>query len=116
MYYIIIDSEMLPQVPPPILKQVYHQNLEYLHTRSHFSYAYFQFMKQLLILNYNFAKNQIDSTNSSDAVVCICLSICAILSIYLSIYMYLHVSTFMYLSIYLFIYLSIYQFRINLKR
>ena len=57
LYYIIIDSETLPQVPAPILKQVYHQNLEYLHTRSHFSYAYFQFMKQLLILNYNFAKN-----------------------------------------------------------
>ena len=25
MYYIIIDSETLPQVPPPILKQVCHQ-------------------------------------------------------------------------------------------
>ena len=56
-------------VPGPIMKMVQRQNLEYLHTRSHFSYPYFQFMKQLLIMNYNFAKTQIDTTNSPDAMV-----------------------------------------------
>lgn len=51
------------------MKMVQKQNLEYLHTRSHFSYPYFQFMKQLLIMNYNFTKGQIDTTNSPDAFV-----------------------------------------------
>ena len=56
-------------VPQPILKQVHRQNLEYLHTRAHFNYAYFQFMKQILILNFNFAKQQVDSGSAQDPMV-----------------------------------------------
>ena len=48
---------------------VQRQNLEFLHTRSHFSYPYFQFMKQLLLTNYNYTKSQLDQSNSSEAMV-----------------------------------------------
>ena len=124
MLYIIINSEMLPQVPAPILKQVYH-HLEYLHT-FHIASS----LNNYSSLNYNFAKTPNVSTNSSDPIVCVCLlsslSIYIYLSIYLSIYLYIYLSLYLsiYLSIYLyiniFIFLSIYFFlyplKINLKR
>ena len=56
-------------VPVPILKQVHRQNLDFLHTRAHFSYAYFQFMRQLLMINYSFTKSQLDFNASAEAVV-----------------------------------------------
>ena len=36
------------------------QNLEFHHTKSHFSYPYFQFMKQLLTINYNYIRMQVE--------------------------------------------------------
>ena len=56
-------------VPVPVLKQVHRQNLEFLHTRAHFSYPYFQFMRQLLVINYSFTKSQIDFNASAEALV-----------------------------------------------
>uniref|UniRef100_A0A1X7TNC9 Ubiquitin carboxyl-terminal hydrolase n=1 Tax=Amphimedon queenslandica TaxID=400682 RepID=A0A1X7TNC9_AMPQE len=53
-------------VPSPIMKLVQKQNLDYLHIKSHFSIPYYQFMKQLLIINYNFAKTQIDANNPNE--------------------------------------------------
>ncbi|XP_011407629.2 PREDICTED: probable ubiquitin carboxyl-terminal hydrolase FAF-X [Amphimedon queenslandica] len=48
------------------MKLVQKQNLDYLHIKSHFSIPYYQFMKQLLIINYNFAKTQIDANNPNE--------------------------------------------------
>ena len=51
------------------MKLVQKQNLDYLHIKSHFSIPYYQFMKQLLIVNYNFAKTQIDANNPNEPMV-----------------------------------------------
>ena len=64
-----VEMKCQVHVPGPILKMVHRQNLEFLHTRSHFSYPYFQFMKQLLIVNYNYMKTRLDQSNSPEAMV-----------------------------------------------
>ena len=72
-------TEVKCLVPSPILKMVHRRNLEFLHTRSHFSHPYFQFMKQLLILNYNFTKTQLDQGTSNEVAVSkthVCLAVC----------------------------------------
>ena len=68
-YFLDSATEIICQVPSPILKMVHRRNLEFLHTRSHFSYPYFQFMKQLLIVNYNHTKTRLDQNNTPEAMV-----------------------------------------------
>ena len=41
--------------------------------RSHFSYPYFQFIKHILIVNYTYAKTQLDMANTTDAMVCLAI-------------------------------------------
>lgn len=55
-------QKMCP-VPQPIQVMVQKQNLEFHHTKSHFSYPYFQFMKQLLTINYNYIRMQVEQSS-----------------------------------------------------
>lgn len=57
-------------VPKPIQQIVQKQNLEFYHNKSHFNYSYFQFIKQLLTINYNYIHQQAD-TNSNTSTVSI---------------------------------------------
>ena len=66
---LLLPDDRSCTVPGPIMKLVQKQNLEYLHMKTHYSISYYQFMKQLLILNYNFAKTQIDTTNPNEPMV-----------------------------------------------
>ena len=43
-------------IPKPMKSIVHKQNLEFLHHKSHYSFPYFQFMKNFLILNGNHIK------------------------------------------------------------
>ena len=54
-------------MPPPIKQIVQKQNLEFHHHKSHYSYSFFQFMKQLLKLNYEHIKFNDQSTTASSA-------------------------------------------------
>ena len=56
-------------IPQPIEVMVQKQNLEFHHTKSHFSYPYFQFMKQLLLLNYSYIRVQVEQGSLSPTVV-----------------------------------------------
>ena len=40
-----------PTIPKPMKSVVHKQNLEFLHHKSHYNFAYFQFMKNFLIMN-----------------------------------------------------------------
>ena len=56
-------------LPQPIEVMVQKQNLEFHHTKSHFSYPYFQFMKQLLLINYNYIRVQMEQGPPSTTAV-----------------------------------------------
>ena len=61
-------QKMCP-VPQPIQVMVQKQNLEFHHTKSHFSYPYFQFMKQLLTINYNYIRMQVEQSSLTNTAV-----------------------------------------------
>ena len=55
--YTHTENHLENPIPTPIQRLVYKQNLDLHHHKSHFSYAYFQFMKQLIILIHNYEHN-----------------------------------------------------------
>jgi len=63
-------------IPTPIQWLVQKQNLEFHHHKSHFSYAYFQFMKQLIVLNYSYIRTQLDFNLPPSGMVCVCVCLC----------------------------------------
>lgn len=56
-------------VPQPIQIMVQKQNLEFHHAKSHFSYPYFQFMKQLLNINYNYIRMLVEQSSLPNTAV-----------------------------------------------
>lgn len=70
IFFKLIESmqKMCP-VPQPIQVMVQKQNLEFHHTKSHFSYPYFQFMKQLLTINYNYIRMQVEQSSTANTAV-----------------------------------------------
>ncbi|KAL5475916.1 hypothetical protein EMCRGX_G025794 [Ephydatia muelleri] len=63
-------------IPQPIKTAVQRQNLEFLHRRSHYSYPYFQFMKQLLLSNYNQVREQSSAnTESHEELLMLCVKL-----------------------------------------
>lgn len=55
-------------VPQPIQQLVQKQNLEFHHNKSHFSYSYYQFLKQLLTFNYNYIRQQMEVNAATPSV------------------------------------------------
>ncbi len=51
-------------LPGPIQQLVQKQNMEFNHNKGHFNYSYFHFMKQLLNLNYNHIRAQLEQDSS----------------------------------------------------
>ncbi len=51
-------------LPGPIQQLVQKQNMEFNHNKGHFNYSYFHFMKQLLNLNYNYIRAQLEQDPS----------------------------------------------------
>ena len=56
MTFITEEQQSPSSVPKPMKSIVHRQNLEFLHHKSHYSFAYFQFMKSFLIVNSNHIK------------------------------------------------------------
>lgn len=65
------------------MKSIVHkQNLEFLHHKSHYSFAYFQFMKNFLIVNGNHIKSVLDRNPHMAVSVLFCLpSFCYLICI-----------------------------------
>ncbi len=57
-------------VPQPIQQVVQKQNLEFYHNKSHFNYSYYQFIKQLLTINFNYIRQQIELNTGIPSVSC----------------------------------------------
>ncbi len=56
--------EKMSPLPGPIQQLVQKQNMEFNHNKGHFNYSYFHFMKQLLNLNYNYIRAQLEQDPS----------------------------------------------------
>ena len=56
-------------MPPPIKQIVQKQNLEFHHHKSHYSYSFFQFMKQLLKLKHIKFNDQSTTASSANITV-----------------------------------------------
>ena len=65
-------------VPVPIKQLVQKQNLEFHHHKSHYNHAYFQFIKELLIINYSHIRAQLELNLPPSSVVrmCVCVCVC----------------------------------------
>ena len=67
-------------VPSPIKQLVQKQNLEFHHHKSHYNHAYFQFIKELLIINYSHIRAQLELNPPPSTVVrvymCVCVCVC----------------------------------------
>ena len=75
------------------MKSVVHkQNLEFLHHKSHYNFAYFQFMKNFLVMNSNHIKAVLER-NPQQAVS---LYICDYMAMYM--YMCTNVIWYMYVA------------------
>ncbi|XP_064393950.1 probable ubiquitin carboxyl-terminal hydrolase FAF-X [Halichondria panicea] len=59
--------EKMSPLPGPIQQLVQKQNMEFNHNKGHFNYSYFHFMKQLLNLNYNYIRAQLEQDPSKTA-------------------------------------------------
>ena len=55
---------------------VHKQNLEFLHHKSHYSFPYFQFMKNFLIINGNHIKAVLERNPHMTVCVCVSLNMC----------------------------------------
>ena len=56
------------------MKSIVHkQNLEFLHHKSHYSFAYFQFIKNFLIINGNYIKGTLErQPHPTVGLICVC--------------------------------------------
>ena len=76
-----------PTIPKPMKSVVHKQNLEFLHHKSHYNFAYFQFMKNFLIMNSSHIRTILER-NPQQAVR---LYSCDCTYVHIQMYVYVHV-------------------------